>query len=131
MAWADGNESIQNTEDIIDSREVIARIETLEEMADADRNYWETDDSEAERDELDALTALAAEGATFEDWSYGVTLVRESHFKDYAMDFAEDIGAVSPNASWPNTCIDWDQAARELRMDYTSVDFDGITYYGR
>lgn len=131
MAWADGNESIQNTEDIIDSREVIARIETLEEMADADRNYWETDDSEAERDELNALTALAAEGATFGDWSYGVALVRESHFKDYAMDFAEDIGAVSSNASWPNTCIDWDQAAWELRMDYTSVDFDGITYYGR
>ena len=34
-------------------------------------------------------------------------------------------------ASLAATCIDWAQAARELRMDYTSVDFDGVTYWIR
>ena len=32
---------------------------------------------------------------------------------------------------WPNTCIDWDQAAGELKMDYSAVDFDGVTYWIR
>lgn len=32
---------------------------------------------------------------------------------------------------WPFTCIDWDKAAQELQMDYTSVEFDGITYWVR
>ena len=27
--------------------------------------------------------------------------------------------------------IDWAQAAHELQMDYTSVDFDGVTYWIR
>lgn len=65
------------------------------------------------------------------DW-YPVTCIRESYFKEYAMELADDIGAIKPGEhSWPYTCIDWDQAARELRMDYTGVDFDGVTYYVR
>jgi hypothetical protein len=47
------------------------------------------------------------------------------------MQLAEDIGAINGDATWPNNCIDWDQAAKELRMDYTAVDFDGITYWIR
>lgn len=145
MAWA---ESIHNTEDIIDSREVIARISDLESCVEDtslisryeaggkfDDLPWSESDclDESEVNELLTLRALASEGKTFDDWQYGVTLVRESHFTEYAMEFAEEIGAVPDNAyaSWPNTCIDWDQAARELRMYYTSVDFDCITYYGR
>jgi hypothetical protein len=58
-------------------------------------------------------------------------MIRDSYFKEYAQEFAEDIGAINKNASWPNTCIDWDQAARELQMDYTSVNFDGVTYWIR
>lgn len=27
--------------------------------------------------------------------------------------------------------IDWERAAEELRMDYTAVDFDGVTYWVR
>ena len=27
--------------------------------------------------------------------------------------------------------IDWDQAARELRMDYASVEYDGVTHWYR
>ena len=34
---------------------------------------------------------------------------------------AEDLGAIDPNAGWPLYCIDWDQAARDLRMDYTEI----------
>ena len=46
-------------------------------------------------------------------------------------ELAEDCGMLTNTDSWPNRCIDWEQAARELRMDYTSVDFDGVTYWIR
>lgn len=38
--------------------------------------------------------------------------------EDYAQQFAEDIGAVDPDASWPNSYIDWERAARDLFLDY-------------
>lgn len=122
-----------NSDDVIDSRDVIARIEELEserEDAEADDNEktWDVDNGE----ELAALKAFAeqAEGCA-PDWRHGATLIRDSHFEDYARDLAEDIGAINKDASWPNTCIDWEQAASELQADYSAVDFDGVTYWVR
>lgn len=151
-----------NFDDVIDSRDVIARIEELEGEREALDDAFTTayedwqaiprgDDGDAEAhaaqiraerdlnnwddeyaDELRILKALADEASGYAaDWQHGETLIRDSYFKDYAQELAEDIGAIDNNASWPLTCIDWDQAARELRMDYSAVDFDGITYWIR
>ena len=138
---------ISNAQDIMDSRDVIARREELEierqdllddiEVAedesdkdDANRelSLWDEDYKE----ELDALIALCeeGEGATSE-WPYGATLIRDDYFVEYAQQFAEDIGAINREASWPNDCIDWEKAAEMLQMDYTSIDFDGVTYWVR
>ena len=38
---------------------------------------------------------------------------------DFAQNMAEDTGAIDKNASWPNTCIDWEWAAKELMYDYS------------
>lgn len=51
--------------------------------------------------------------------------------RDFAQQLAEDIGAISDDARWPYTCIDWDQAARELMMDYTAVRRDAGLYVFR
>lgn len=64
------------------------------------------------------------------DW-YPIVLVRETHFEDHARELAEECGMITAGATWPNNCIDWGQAARELQMDYTSTEIDGITYYYR
>jgi hypothetical protein len=140
--------NVSNTEDVIDSRDVIERIEELEaerqglaETADAG------DNTEAERlaaradlkawgeenaEELSALKSLAEQASDYAaDWECGETLVRGSYFETYAQELAEDCGMVQEGALWPNTCIDWEQAARELKMDYTSVDFDGVDYWIR
>ena len=37
----------------------------------------------------------------------------------FAQDMAEQLGAIDKNASWPNDCIDWEKAARELMYDYS------------
>ena len=57
--------------------------------------------------------------------------IHENDFEDYARELADDIGAIPTNAGWPCTCIDWEKAANELQMDYTSIDWEGVTYYYR
>lgn len=131
---------ITNSDDCIDIRNVIERVEHLEALltpGPVDLG----DDNETDQGtlfaELALLEKLLAEcegnGGDHEwrgDW-YPVTLIRDSYFKEYAQELAEDIGLIKSDAAWPYTCIDWDQAARELRMDYTSVAFDGVDYWVR
>lgn len=81
-----------------------------------------------EANEYRVLKNLEEQAEDCGDWKYGAQLIRETYFKDYAQQLAEDIGAVNADATWPNNCIDWEQAARELEVDYTQVDFDGVTY---
>ena len=52
--------------------------------------------------------------------------VREAYFGEYESDadFAEDMARQTceidfNNLSWPLTCIDWEQASRDLMYDYT------------
>lgn len=160
--------TISNTDDTIDSRDVIERIEELQGEIDAlDEEYSEANDAleAAEenpaqleesgqtieelrtlaRDARDAVDSWnnsedAAELATLialqdegycPDWTYGVQLIRDSFFEEYAQELAEDCGMLENCNSWPATCIDWGRAARELRQDYTAVEFAGITYWVR
>lgn len=137
---------INNLEDVIDSRDVIERINELREMRadwinEVEENGgkfdmspevdWHNHHTE-EGLELDALEKLADKASGYApDWEYGEVLIRDSYFQDYAEQLAEDIGAINADAAWPNNCIDWERAARELQYDYTAVDFDGVTYWVR
>lgn len=144
---------ITNNDDIIDLRDVIARLEELEsereafsdDIAERSAAGASTEEIRAElrkwlvdnRDEMDALSGLLDNcrgyGGDHQwrgDW-YPVTLINDSYFEDYAQELADDIGAVDRNASWPNNCIDWERAALELQVDYTSVEFDGAKYWCR
>jgi antirestriction protein len=114
-----------NNDDVIDSRDVIEAIAELEAEGD------DTGLLEDELEELAALRAFAEDGQSFADWEWGEAFIRDSYFEDYAQELAEDIGAIKGDESWPANCIDWEQAARELQMDYTAVEFDGVTYWGR
>lgn len=123
MTFADGSEPIDNTAEVIDSREVIARIEYLQD---------EEELTEEETEELSILTALQDEASGYsEDWRYGSTLIHADYFEDYARELAEDIGAIDPDASWPLSFIDWSAAADALKEDYTEVDFGGESYWIR
>jgi antirestriction protein len=41
---------------------------------------------------------------------------------DFAESLADDLGYTNKGDSWPYTCIDWKQAARELMWDYHEQD---------
>lgn len=137
--------TISNTDDTIDSRDVIARIEELEAERDdyaseiddktgaagVERRSW-AESNPDEAAELKALQALAEEAEGYApDWKHGEQLIRDSYFERFAQELADDLGYTNAEVSWPHTCIDWERAARELRMDYTGVDFDGVTYWVR
>lgn len=127
------NRDIDNSEDIIDSRDVIARIEELEAERDAAEDEGEAPFDEGSAAELAELTELAREGENASsDWIHGATLIRDSYFEEYARELAEDFhGKAIREASWPFDCIDWGAAAEALKQDYTSVEFSGVTYYVR
>lgn len=142
---------IDNTEDYIDSREVIDRISEMEleatsrweeatefpegegpsygELAAVDHAAW-LDEEDA--DEYRALKALEEQAEGYSDWLHGATLIRDSYFETYAREMAEDLyGREIGEGAWPFYCIDWEKAASELQVDYTSVEFDGVTYWVR
>lgn len=120
------NNQISENDDIIDSRDVIARIEELAELNAAE------EDSEEETEELVALRQLAAEASDYaDDWEYGEALIRDSYFEAYARELARETGMISGNETWPLNCIDWALAASELQMNYASVEFRGVTYWIR
>ena len=125
--------SVDNWQDIIDSRDVIARIEELEsEIEDAESEDSPDDELLADlREELAPLQALASEGEGYYDWQHGAILIRDSYFVEYARQLADDCGMTRDSDKWPYTCIDWERAASELQQDYSCIDFDGVDYWVR
>lgn len=147
---------ISNSQDIIDSRNIISRIEELQDeqqalkdaVADVEANLSESDENTSDLleeleeanlslaewnadagAELKILEALRKEAEDIsDDWEYGCTLVKDSYFEQYAQELAEDISDSNLDR-WPCTCINWKMAYRDLKQNYTSVDFDGVTYW--
>ena len=129
--------NVDNGTETIDSRDIIARIDELQ----AERDTYDGERGE-ERDpwtavypedaaELAALHKLATEAEGYAaDWEYGEILIRDDYFTDYAREMLEDCGTIPRDLpSWVK--IDWEATARNVRMDYTAVDFDGVTYWIR
>ena len=124
--------TIDNNDDVIDSRDVIERIETLESLKadhDADPNGGHFSDEDAL--ELRDLRALANEAVQYsDDWEYGATLIRGTYFVDYVREMLEDCGDIPKNLP-AYIAIDWERTAESIRVDYTPVRFDAVTYWVR
>ena len=120
-------------EDYLDVRDIIARVEELESELDLDINRnGESDDEQ----ELMALKAILDDMKGYggdEEWRgdwYPVTLIRDSYFIEYAEELVTDCGYISKDfPRW--IAIDWEATARAVRMDYTSVEIEGVTYWYR
>lgn len=130
-----------NTDDLLDSRTIIARIEYLNEFLcdlpdditiesydpDEDKN-GDRSDAVTERDDLRELERQGEAYAP--DWQYGETLIHESYFAEYAEQMVKDIG-VMPDETPSWLVIDWEATAENLKVDYTAINFAGETYYIR
>jgi len=119
--------TFDNSTDVIDSRDIIERIDELEaQLAD-------NEITPEELEELDILRALAEECKHCSIWEYGEQLIRESYFTDYIEELITDCYELPKeltSGDWPyrHITIDYDAAADEAKQDYTEVDYDGVTY---
>jgi hypothetical protein len=114
---------IDNTVDIIDSRDIIERIE---ELQDIERD---TD----EQNELDTLLNLAEQAQHSPDWMHGEVLISRSYFVNYITDLIHDCYPMPKemnSGQWPfrHITIDYEAAAREAEVDYMFVYFDDVEY---
>lgn len=167
MAW-NSRRTPTNNDDIIDSRDLVARLEELTEEREAlveevntrvetERELVDANASDEElaaalsasmaarvevqdwdnenKEELDQLTTFLDEvrnnaGDSPED---GATLIRSNYFVTYAQQLADDLGVTNDRhvQQWPFTCIDWEQAAKELEQDYSTITWGGVDYLVR
>ena len=128
--------------DVIDVRDIIARVLELRDERDEYNDKMGSPDAwhsvpDGEPDDLAMLEGILSELAgyggdeEFDGDLYPVQLVAESYFQEYTQNLAEECGMVDTNARWPMTCIDWEQAALELQMDYSYILIRGFTYWYR
>ena len=120
--------SFDNRYDVIDSRDIIKRIEELEEEKDEleeeELAQWEEDNKE----ELASLLELHKEcGGYNANWQHGDILIHESYFAEYCKQFCEDIGDISTDIP-DYIVVDWEATADNLRVDYMEVEYNGETY---
>lgn len=124
------DEAIDLRADIIDVRDMIARFEYLEGQ-NLSRGEEEWDERKALRAVLDELEGQGGDEQWRGAW-YPITLIADSYLEDYARETADDLyGAEMRAAHWPFSYIDWEAATDAFRMDYTSIEIDGLTYWYR
>ena len=128
--------------DTIDSRDIQERIDELQSEFDSHVDEYEDSDGDEDGGE-DLLNWLEENGDEFvtlleikeeveqytSEWNSGAFMIADNHFEDYAQELAEDTGAIDRNAKWPLTHIDWDEAAEELKHDYSEVTIAGRSYW--
>ena len=111
--------------DVMDTpsfKKIIKETDTLNEQAQDATPI--DDDTETElklREEysdahIDAAIACDVSLDDFEEAYQG----EYSSDEDFAMEMADELGCINTDASWPNSYIDWERAARDLMMDYST-----------
>ncbi len=141
--------TIDNKQDVLDVRDIIERFKELESMFDdamedipdnergnKDNARWVKWEESEEAEEFKTLSELLDElkgnGGDEQfrgDW-YPIALIRESYFTDYIEDELKDCGYIPKDLpSWID--INWESTAENCKVDYSELEFDGVTYYYR
>jgi hypothetical protein len=112
---------------VVNSLDIINRIEELKEQGDLDENdFYHLDDDEIA--ELAALQKFAAEYDYVDEWNYGAEFIAEHYFPQYVKDMLEGCGTI-PRDLPDYVAIDWEETADNLKCDYADAEFNGVSYY--
>lgn len=121
---------VEPGEDMLDLRDIAEEYERLKDEDPAELAETGEDEILAAMRELeDQICGTPGDIAAYSD-NAGPEMILDTYFEEYARQLADDIGAVQ-GEGWPNYCIDWEWAARELRQDYSSVTYGGYSYWVR
>lgn len=108
-------------------------LETKSAGASTALNDWNNSEEGAEfktlGDLLDSLKGYGGDEQWRGDW-YPITLIARSYFVDYCRDLVSDIGDM-PREIPSYIAIDWTETARNLEVDYSTVDFAGNEFLYR
>jgi len=129
-------EAEQYDSDIEDKKEEITLQYQIIENAKEDEDCEAEDDAREILANLDdELSELVEEGESImelrddcDNYARGSTLINENNFTDYIENLAVDCGDVRRD-SWIYNYIDWDKAAEDSTMDYTTISFEGTDFY--
>ena len=105
--------------DIIDSRELLDELKTLDKEYDEER--------------IEAIEELIEEVGE-DNFDMGVAFIRENYWESYCEDMAYEFGYLDGNPNDYNPLhnyIDWQGWADAVAMDYNQTEFDGDNYYWR
>lgn len=121
------------TQNVFDSREILEAIEELETLETIALDPEATPEdiqefSSEDMTELARLREFESLANWVEDWKYGETFIHERYFTEYAKDLVTDCYSITA-PDWVE--IDWESTAKNLQDDYSSVDFEGETFYVR
>lgn len=122
----------ETVESHIDTSENIS-VESLTERVEFLRDNPLSDDEKAELKELEALLADLEGNGGDHQWEgnwYPAYLIRESNFVDAMKELCDDIGDI-PKELPSYVVIDWEATAKNLRVDYSEQDIDGVTFLYR
>lgn len=112
------NELEESYKELVDS----VKQEDLEE---AYKEWAEDNENDLER--IEQIDQIESEVSEFE---LGETLIPECEFENYVEDMVKDCGYLDKDIpSWIE--IDWEKTADNLRCGYSTVEYDGDTYYYR
>lgn len=123
-------------QDIIDVRDLIARFEELESLKDNAGGTFNEPYTAEDAEELKALQALLSDlkgNGGDEQWRgdwYPLSLIREGYFVAYTEELVKDTEGL-PRDFPSYIVVDWEATAENVKADYSTVEFDGQTYYYR
>lgn len=129
--------------DRFDIRDVIERFEELESDRESftelegepDPEKWQNENPDEYEEYLILLSFLEevkGHGGDEQwqgDW-YPLSFIHEDHFVDAMEELVKDIGDL-PKDIPGYLAIDWNATAENLRVDYSSVEIDGETFWYR
>ena len=92
-------------------------------IEDRIESFYEAQDTDKLRDFVEELQQSCS-------LEHGGTIVLEDDFEEYAQELAKDVGWVGQEGSGA-LVIDWAATARNLRNDFSDVDWNGTTYLVR
>lgn len=124
-ADADGFDPEQGGGDEVELQQAIAATER-------DLEAW-SDEYASELSDLESVLADLKGTGGDEQWNghwYPLTLIRYDHFTDHCKELAEEFQYL--NSDFPTWIeIDWEATARNMKVNYQSVDIDGVEFYYR
>lgn len=82
-------------------------------------------------DELNTLKEACEQGSMCSGWWQGVWLINDEVFEDYARGVIDESIDSKLFDGWPNRYLsmDYEQAANDMKADYSVIEVGSYTYY--